>query len=135
MALESKDEHNHKSRTVEIVIPGEDRFTPYSMTIHAGDIVQWTNTDSDDHTIVSDDNFTTTGHIGTDQLIVANGGIFKLRFTRPGVFVYFCRFHAQVDGKGQPVAPGPDGGIQDSKGNFGTPMTGIINVLPSRHDK
>jgi hypothetical protein len=27
------------------------------------------------------------------------------------------------------VAPGPDGGIQDSKGNFGTPMSGVVTVL------
>jgi hypothetical protein len=28
------------------------------------------------------------------------------------------------------VAPGPDGGIQDPNGNFGTPMNGVITVLP-----
>jgi len=29
------------------------------------------------------------------------------------------------------VAPGPDGGIDDEHGNFGTPMTAVIQVLPN----
>jgi hypothetical protein len=28
--------------------------------------------------------------------------------------------------------PGPDGGIEDANGNFGTPMSGVITVLPRR---
>ena len=28
----------------------------------------------------------------------------------------------------QPAAPGPDGGIQDANGNFGTPMMEIVTV-------
>ena len=39
------------------------------------------------------------------------------------------------DSDNQPLAPGPDGGIQDSNGNFGTPMSGVITVVDnSRHD-
>ena len=124
----------HQPRIIEVVVPGEDRFTPFSITIHPGDIVKWTNTDSDDHTVVSDDDFTTAGKIGTNHLLQANGGTFQLRFSHPGVFVYYCRFHAHLDVKGQPVAPGPDGGIQDSNGNYGTPMMGVINVLPRSDD-
>ena len=30
----------------------------------------------------------------------------------------------------QPIAPGPDGGIQDTNGNYGTPMSGVVTVLP-----
>ncbi len=30
----------------------------------------------------------------------------------------------------QPIAPGPFGGIQDSNGNFGTPMNGVVTVVP-----
>ena len=56
-----------------------------------------------------------------------------LRFRHPGTFVYYCRLHAKLDEFNQPVAPGPDGGIQDASGNFGTPMSGVITVLP-RHD-
>jgi hypothetical protein len=74
------------------------------------------------------------GHRGLDHLLPgtdSNGGQpgrFQLRFSRPGTFVYFCRFHAHLDNDHQPIAPGPEGGIQDANGNFGTPMMGIITV-------
>ena len=80
--------------------------------------------------MVSDDAFNSAGHQGFDQLLPANGGTLILRFNHPGVFVYYCRFHAHLDGFNQPVAPGPEGGIQDPNGNFGTPMSGVITVLP-----
>jgi plastocyanin len=113
-----------------VMVPLADRFTPFALTIHAGDVVKWTNHDGDDHTVVSDDAFNTAGHQGTDQLLPASGGTFVLRFDHPGTFVYYCRFHAHLNTSNQPVAPGPDGGIQSPSGNFGTPMSGIITVLP-----
>jgi len=112
----------------QVTIPGEDRFTPFALTIRTGDRVRWVNNDSDDHTVVSDDAFNTTGHRGLDQPLPA-GGSFVLRFRHPGMFVYYCRFHAHLDAFNQPVAPGPDGGIQDPNGNYGTPMSGVITVL------
>ncbi len=118
-----------------ILIPEADKFVPYHLTIHVGDRVTWVNNDTDDHTVVSDDAFNTEGHHGLDATIlgtVNNGGkpgIFKLTFKHAGTFVYYCRFHASLDADKQPVAPGPDGGIKDANGNFGTPMTGIISVI------
>jgi plastocyanin len=134
----------------QVIIPGEDRFTPFALTIRAGDSVMWTNTDTDDHTVVSNDAFNTAGNQGTDMLIPgtdSNGGVpgtFTLHFSHPGTFVYYCKFHAQLDADNQPTAPGPRGGIQNTKDpskcdpaaaatetcNFGTPMNGIITVLP-----
>jgi hypothetical protein len=38
-----------------------------------------------------------------------------------------------LDPDNQPIAPGPDGGIQDSNGNFGTPMSGVITVVDKHH--
>lgn len=117
-----------------VTVPLEDRFTPFSVTIHAGQSVRWVNTDADDHTIVSDDAFNTTDHRGLDKLLVGTDttggdpGIGKLVFNTPGTFVYYCRFHAHLDANNQPVAPGTDGGIQDANGNFGTPMTGVVTV-------
>src|SRR5262249_41664158 len=133
--------HDAGSRVHQVIIPKEDRFAPYALTIRAGDTVEWINQDSDNHTVVSDDAFTTTEHKGTDQLLPgtdSTGGTpstFTLRFSRRGVFVYYCRFHAQLDADHQPIAPGPDGGIQDpTTGNFGTPMTGVITVLSQEED-
>ncbi len=114
----------------QVTVPLEDRFTPFALTIRAGESVRWVNTDADDHTVVSDDAFNTAGHKGTDQLLPADGGTLVLHFTHPGTFVYYCRFHAHLDSFNQPVAPGPEGGIQDANGNFGTPMMGVITVLP-----
>lgn len=115
--------------TKPVQIPDEDRFLPFAIVIHAGDSVKWSNGDSDDHTVVSDDPFNTAGHKGTDHLL-APDGTFVLKFNHAGTFVYYCRLHAHLDEYGQPVAPGPDGGIQDPNGNYGTPMSGIVTVLP-----
>ena len=123
-----------------ITIPEADKFTPYQMTIREGDSVTWVNNDTDDHTVVSDDAFNDAGHQGLNVLIPGtdsnNGqaGTFTLRLDHAGTFVYYCRFHAHLDADNQPVAPGPEGGIQDSNGNFGTPMSGVITVVDSHHD-
>ena len=128
------------SEVHQVIIPEEDRFTPYALTIHTGESVQWVNKDTDDHTVVSDDTFTTAGHQGTNHLLLGTDktkgqfSTFTLRFSKPGVFVYYCRFHAHLDADDQPVAPGPDGGIQDANGNLGTPMTGVITVLSDHED-
>jgi plastocyanin len=120
----------------QVIIPGEDRFTPFALTIRSGDFVKWTNTDTDDHTVVSNDFFNTAGNQGVNIVIPGtdsnngNPGTLVLHFDHPGTFVYYCRFHAHLDSDHQPAAPGPDGGIQDPNGNFGTPMNGIITVLP-----
>jgi plastocyanin len=133
--------HPAKRPTNHIVtIPEEDRFTPFALTIHRGDSVTWVNRDTDDHTVVSDDAFTTTDNTGVDQLLPgtdSNNGRpsrFTLTFREPGTFLYFCRFHSHLDNFSQPVAPGPEGGIQDADGNFGTPMMGVITVLGDDQD-
>lgn len=113
----------------QIIVPGEDRFTPFAITIRVGQKVTWVNNDADDHTVVSNDAFNTAGHRGVNMLLKANGGKVTLTFKHPGVFPFYCRFHAMLDADNQPKAPGPDGGIQDSDGNFGTPMNGVITVL------
>jgi plastocyanin len=122
-----------RPKPVTINIPTEDRFTPFAATAAVGQPVQWINGDADDHTIVADDAFTTAGHHDTDHLVAGTAskggpGTFSLVFKHPGTFVYYCRFHAHLDGSAQPVAPGPKGGIQDAQGNFGTPMMGIITI-------
>jgi plastocyanin len=118
----------------QVTVPESDRFVPFALTINVGDKVRWVNNDEDDHTVVSDPPFDTAGHQHVDHVFGADGGTFALRFRHPGTFVYYCRFHAQLDAFHQPVAPGPDGGIEDANGNFGTPMSGVITVLPNDED-
>lgn len=114
----------------KVIVPEADRFTAFAITIHRGETVKWINKDTDDHTIVSDDFVNTAGNNGTDQLLIgtdANGGKpgkFELTFTQAGTFVYYCRFHSTLDAFHQPIAPGPDGGVE------GTPMMGVVTVLP-----
>jgi len=115
--------------TVRIVVPDADRFIPFAVTVRVGQKVEWINNDTDDHTVVSDDAFNTAGHRGVNMLLPANGGTYTLTFNHPGVFPFYCRFHAMLDQFNQPKAPGPDGGIQDPDGNFGTPMNGVVTVL------
>jgi plastocyanin len=124
---------SNRPKPVTISIPTEDRFTPFAVTVGVGQPVQWINGDADDHTIVADDAFTTAGHDDTNPLVAGTAtkggpGKFSLVFKHPGTFVYYCRFHAHLDAAGQPVAPGPKGGIQDAQGNFGTPMMGVITI-------
>lgn len=137
--LAKSNDGGDKKHQHQVTIPTEDRFVPYAMTIRTGDTVVWQNTDTDNHTVVSDDAFTTTDNKGINQEIPGTDsnpqhtpGTLALKFKKPGVFVYYCRFHSKLDSFNQPVAPGPDGGIQDAQGNFGTPMTGVIVVLPDK---
>lgn len=131
------DKHVHKM----VIVPEEDRFTPFAITIRSGETVEWVNMDTDDHTVVSDDALNTAGNNDTNVLLPGtesnNGkpGTFTLHFSHPGTFVYYCRFHSHLDDFHQPVAPGPDGGIQDANGNFGTPMMGVITVVPGGADE
>jgi plastocyanin len=127
-------ESQHSNHVVSI--PKIDRFTPYQLTIHEGDTVTWVNNDTDNHTVVSDDAFDTAGLGGLDHTIVGTEanhgrpGTFRVRFDQAGTFVYYCRFHSHLNSEHQPIAPGPRGGIQDTNGNFGTPMSGVITVMP-----
>jgi plastocyanin len=114
-----------------VMVPEEDRFVPFATVVAAGSAVRWVNNDEDDHTIVSDDFFNTTKqNRGVNALLPGtdsnggNPGTLTLNFGRPGVFVYYCRFHAHLDDQHQPAAPGPEGGID------GVPMSGVVVVLP-----
>jgi plastocyanin len=123
----SNNDNHHK--TVKVIkVPGEDRFLPFAITVRVGTTVVWVNNDTDAHTIVSNDVFNTAGHRGTNVQIDP-GGKFALTFNRVGQFPYYCRFHSMLDADMQPKAPGPDGGIQDRDGNYGTPMNGVITVV------
>jgi len=122
-------ENKFRAPVRQIIVPDEDRFIPFAITVRVGQPVVWINNDADDHTVVSDDAFNTAGHRGTNVLLKANGGNFLLVFKHPGVFPFYCRFHAMLDAENQPKAPGPDGGIQDPNGNYGTPMNGVITVV------
>jgi len=140
----AKDRGKNDHEVHVVTVPEADRFTPFAITIHRGDTVKWNNNDTDDHTVVSDDAVNSGGPLNVDHLLqgtdALNGqpGTFEIRFSNDGTFVYYCRFHSMLDSFNQPIAPGPEGGIQGgnplSPNNFGTPMMGVITVLPDEKD-
>src|SRR5262245_24201195 len=67
LAAESSQSSNGSSHTVNI--PETDKFVPFALTVQVGDRVRWVNSDTDDHTVVSDDAFNTAGHLGLNVLI------------------------------------------------------------------
>jgi plastocyanin len=56
-------------RKHQIIIPREDRFNPFALTIKCGDIVTWINDDCHPHTITSLDQMNSTGPKSLDQII------------------------------------------------------------------
>lgn len=124
------------SKYPTVNIAGEAQFEPLVIAVHAGDLVRWVNTDHLDHTVTSDDRFDYAVHQGLDKVIPGRDsnrgqpGYLEVEFPSPGLFVYYDKGFARLDRAGQPVAPGPLGGIQDAAGDYGTPMMGIVWVLP-----
>ena len=118
-----------KSPARQIMVPGEDRFVPFAITVKVGQKVTWVNNDSENHYVVSNDAFNTAGHRGVNQVVAGNGGKFSLTFKHAGVFPFYCSLHSMLDAANQSKAPGPFGGIQDSNGNYGTPMSGVVTVI------
>lgn len=58
---EKKCKEEEVGKTHHVIIPGADRFTPFSLTIWQGDKVVWTNNDTDDHILASDDAVNSAG--------------------------------------------------------------------------
>ncbi len=94
------------------------------------------NTDRTDHHVTSDDAFNYAVHLGMNKLVpgtdsnAGQPGVVEVQFPYPGLFVYYDEAYATLDTAHQPTAPGPEGGIEDAHGNFGTPMMGVVWVLP-----
>ncbi len=141
-----KSGRKHSKNRGRVNIPNEDRFVPFALTIRQGDSVTWTNNNSDAHTVVSDDIINSIGPWRINS-IIETGQSFKIKFNESGQWVYYCRFHSHLDQFGQPIAPGCgedndeiegiktlvfNCGNQTINNNFGTPMMGVITVLPRK---
>lgn len=67
-------------------------FSPQNRTISVGTNLTWTNTDSIDHSIVSDNSdFTASGAL-------SNAGTFSRTFNATGTFPYHCGIHSSMTG-------------------------------------
>jgi plastocyanin len=67
-------------------------FVPETLTVAAGTMVTWTNTDADVHSINDRGHAFHSGALDTKDT-------FSYTFTRPGEFTYFCTFHPMMVGK------------------------------------
>jgi plastocyanin len=79
--------------------PGEVLITdfaygPEALSIAVGTTITWTNDDTADHTVTSDDD---TGLLDSGS-IDTGGATFEQTFDEPGSFTYFCAFHPFMKG-------------------------------------
>ncbi len=76
-----------------VTIPG-DSYSPAAVMIEVGQSVSWVNKDSDKHTAV-----TVLGAPEAFSLPAYPGKSVSFKFTKPGVYVYYCQEHATFDPK------------------------------------
>jgi plastocyanin len=76
-----------------ITIPG-DSYIPAAVVIDTGQTVTWVNKDSDKHTAVS-----VLGAPETFTLPAYPGKSASFKFTKPGVYPYYCQEHVTYDAK------------------------------------
>ncbi|HYA00764.1 MAG TPA: plastocyanin/azurin family copper-binding protein [Candidatus Binatia bacterium] len=67
-----------------------DKFQPATVDIKVGQIVKWTNTGSQAHTVT----FTSDGAISDSDL--TSGQTFEVKFTQAGSWGYECTFHVAL---------------------------------------
>jgi len=66
-------------------------FAPDSVTVSAGDTVEWTNLDSTTHTVTADDDAFDSGDLG-------DGDTFEFTFDEAGEYTYHCSIHSSMTG-------------------------------------
>lgn len=67
-------------------------FAPPTLTVHAGGVIAWTNTDDEPHTVVADNGAFKSHALDT-------GEVFTQAFATPGVYSYHCSLHPYMVGK------------------------------------
>jgi plastocyanin len=66
-------------------------FQPAVLTVQVGEIVEWENTGSAEHTTTSDTGLWDSGTLSPSQK-------FQFLFTTPGTYPYHCSFHVEMNG-------------------------------------
>lgn len=80
------------SESVSIIIRSF-AFEPGDVTIKKGTTIAWTNRDSINHTVTSDNG----GALNSP--VLNQGQNFSFTFTSPGEFNYYCSIHPSMKGK------------------------------------
>ncbi|HIK78977.1 MAG TPA: hypothetical protein EYG04_06225, partial [Candidatus Poseidoniales archaeon] len=89
-------------------------FTPNNLTINMGDSVEWTNVDSNSHTVTD----MGTGPETFDSGNINQGGTFSVSLQTPGTYDYQCNYHTSMTGVIHVIDP--NGGGTGSDGNNST---------------
>ncbi len=74
-----------------VIIQG-NAFSPDNLTVKVGTKVTWTNNESYDHTVASDDGSFDSGNIGQGQS-------YSFTFTKAGTYSYHCAIHTFMTAK------------------------------------
>ena len=83
--------------TVGVAI-AEFKYVPSDITVKAGTMVEWSNTDAAFHTVTTNDERVDSGALGS-------GKTFTHTFTEPGTFEYHCSVHPYMTGVVKVTAP------------------------------
>lgn len=67
------------------------RFAPAEVSVHVGDVIEWTNGDFLAHTA--------TARNGAFDISLPPKGAGRITAQRPGDIDYFCRFHPNMTGR------------------------------------
>jgi plastocyanin len=78
--------------TIKIAATGQLTFDPAMTTAHVGDIIQWSNTGSVEHTITFD------SQSSLSDPSLDPGGIWEAKFTTAGTYQYHCSIHPNMVG-------------------------------------
>jgi plastocyanin len=83
---------NLGAATVKIAATGQLSFDPAMQTAHVGDVIQWTNTGSVEHTV----SFDSQASLSDPSL--QPGGTWEVKFTTAGTYMYHCNIHSNMVG-------------------------------------
>jgi plastocyanin len=83
---------NLGTATDKISATGQLAFEPAMLTVHVGDIIQWTNTASFEHTITFD------SESSLSDPSLQPGGTWEVKFTTAGTYQFHCSIHPQMVG-------------------------------------
>ncbi|MGN6559438.1 MAG: PQQ-dependent sugar dehydrogenase [Candidatus Nitrosocosmicus sp.] len=91
---------NAPNKVTIVGVKGNQSYDPNPINIKVGDTITWINADVIAHTVTSGKDYDpiTSGKIFNSKSIISNG-VYRLKFTIPGVFDYFCLFHPNMKGE------------------------------------
>ena len=87
--------------TAVVKITDQEMFSPKTLTVHAGDTVEWINSSGAVHTVTDDPALAATpkdaslpkGAAPFNSGFLKAGQVYRHRFTVPGQYRYFCILH------------------------------------------